>query len=202
MNKLVLYGSVEPMTLVQDFGANPDYYARFLDRFGVPEKGHQWRDWRAYHGQPVYASCDGQMHFERDSHGGEGMVIRTPISDYKGQQAVFNVIHWHLVGDTDPKYPSPIPTDGKEYPVKVGDLIGYANNTGAPFESSGDHLHRGLIPFDLNGNAIEAHNGFNGCISSEPYESTVFAPNVPKLNSLQIALVGVLQKLLAYYQNK
>lgn len=195
--KLVLYGSVEPMILVQDFGASPEYYKRFKDRFGNDELGHMGRDWRAYHGQPVYAPCDGMVHFERDAHGGEGMVIHTPILDYNGQQATFNVIHWHLIGVTDPKYPSPIPTDGKEYPVKTGDLIGYANNTGAPFESSGDHLHRGLIPFDLQGNAIEVHNGFNGCISSAQYESLVFAKNVPQLNLLQIALVELLQKLLA-----
>jgi len=202
MDTLVLYGSLASMRLTQDFGVSPEYYARFLDGFGVPEKGHMGRDWEAHHGEPVYASCDGVVHFERDSHGGEGMVIKTPPRSYKGQPAIYKVIHWHLVGDTDPKYPSPIPTDGNEYPVKVGDLIGYADNTGAPFESTGDHLHRGLMPLSLNGITLEPHNGFNGCISSEPYESLVFAKNVPQLNTLQITLVGVLQKLLAALTNK
>ncbi len=173
-----LYYPVKPMHVVQTFGNDPVYYARFKDRFGNPEKGHMGIDCEAPHGKPVYAPCDGMVYFEKDSHGGEGMIVRTAADTYNGLPAFYNVIHWHLCGDTDPKYPSPIPLDGKQYPVKAGDLIGHADNTGAPFESSGDHLHLGLCPFNLAGNAINASNGFNGCIDPAPYFNGLYAEDI------------------------
>ncbi len=197
MTPLRLYYPVKPFQINQVFGANPDYYARFHDRFGNPEKGHMGVDLRAPHGTPVYASCDGLVHYEKDEHGGEGMVIRTGRYTYKGAGATFNVIHWHLIGDTDPKHPSPIPTTGSSFHVKVGDLIGYADNTGAPFESSGDHLHLGLVPFGDNGDALEAANGFNGCIDPTTYFIGVYAQDYNILLSYYRALVGVLTALLA-----
>ena len=197
MDELRLYYPVKPFPINQVFGANPDYYARFKDRFGNPEKGHMGLDLRAPHGTPVYAACDGLIHYEKDAHGGEGMVIRTGQFDYKGGQATFNVINWHLIGDTDSKFPSPIATDGHTYPISAGDLVGYADNTGAPFESSGDHLHVGLVPFDDSGNAIEAHNGFNGCIDPTTYFVGIYAQDLQGLYSYYRALVDVLTKLLA-----
>ncbi len=197
MEELRLYYPVKPFSINQVFGANPDYYARFKDRFGNPEKGHMGVDLRAPHGTPVYAATDGMAHFERDEHGGEGIVIRTGRFLYKGSGATFNVIHWHLIGDTDPAFPSPIKTDGSSVMVKTGDLIGYADNTGAPFESSGDHLHLGLVPFDDLGNAIEAANGFNGCIDPTTYFTGIYAQDVQTLISKLQALVVALTKLLA-----
>lgn len=160
---------VKPAIVAQSFGNNPDYYARFKDDHGNPEKGHMGIDFRAAHGTPVYAACDGWAFFLRDSHGGEGIHIRTNLTTYNGQEAYFNVINWHLCGDTDPRFPSPIPLDGKWYPVKRGDLIGYADNTGAPFESTGDHLHFGLQPLDRYHTIIGQDNGFNGCIDPSPF---------------------------------
>ena len=156
-----------PLTSIsvnQPFGANAAYY---LANFGT--NGHMGIDFKAAHGTPVYAACDGWAHYEKDSHGGEGIYIRTNAFDYQGSQATFRIVNWHLCGDTDPKYPSPIPLDGKEYPVKQGDLIGYADNTGAPYESTGDHLHFGLIPEALDGLIIDQQNGFGGCIDPMPY---------------------------------
>lgn len=196
-DELRLYFPVKPFQIVQVYGASPEYYARFHDRFGNPETGHMGVDLRAAHGTPVYASIDGMAHFERDEHGGEGMVIRTAPRAYKGSMATFNVIHWHLIGDTEFKYPSPIPTDGKEYSVKIGDLIGYADNTGAPFESSGDHLHLGLVPFDMAGNAIEARNGKNGCIDPTTYFTGTYAVDYSTLIAKLTALVALLTAQLA-----
>lgn len=198
METLRLYYPVRPFAINQVFGANPDYYARFRDRYGNPEKGHMGVDLRAVHGLPVYAACDGLAHYEKDSHGGEGMVIRTGRFAYKGGAATFNVINWHLIGDTDPQYPSPLPLDGHSYAVKTGDLIGYADNTGAPFESSGDHLHFGLVPFfGDDGAAIESTNGFNGCIDPTTFFTGIYAQDVTGLISYYTALVEALQKLLA-----
>jgi hypothetical protein len=162
------------ISVTQPFGADPAYYARFLDTNGNPEKGHMGVDFQAAHGTPVYAACDGWAHYEKDSHGGEGIYIRTDLFDYQEGQASFRVINWHLCGDTDPKYPSPIPLDGKEYAVKQGDLIGYADNTGAPYESKGDHLHFGLLAVASSGLTINADNGFNGCIDPTPYFSGIY----------------------------
>ncbi len=196
MEELRLYYQVPNFSINQVFGANPDYYARFLDRFGNPEKGHMGLDLRAPHGTPCHAPCDGMAHFERDAHGGEGVVIRTGRYLYKGAPATFNVIHWHLIGDTDPAYPSPIPLDGTSVMVRTGDLIGYTNNTGAPFESSGDHLHVGLVPFDDLGNAIEARNGFNGCIDPTTYYTGTYAQDYNALISKYSALVLILKKMV------
>jgi murein DD-endopeptidase MepM/ murein hydrolase activator NlpD len=173
--KLVLAYPVKPLHINQPFGANPAYYARFHDIYGKPEHGHMGIDFQAYHGQPVYAACDGMAFYSVDEHGGDGITIQTAPFDYQGGSARFNIINWHLCSANDPKFKPLTPTDGKLYPVKRGQLIGYADNTGAPFESSGDHLHFGLVPLAGNGNAINAANGFNGCINPVPYFDGSFA---------------------------
>ena len=193
--ELSLFYPVKPMHINQGFGSNPDYYARFHDQFGNPEKGHMGIDFFAPHGTPVYAAVDGNAHFTKDDHGGEGIYINTGPYTYKGQPCTFNVINWHLCGDTDPQYPSPVPLDGSWFHVNRGDLIGYADNTGAPFESSGDHLHFGLCPLDVNGNAIEAANGYNGCIDPTPYFSGYYAQDAMILAGLFAKLVPLLQSL-------
>jgi murein DD-endopeptidase MepM/ murein hydrolase activator NlpD len=180
MSDLALRYPVKQAIVVQPFANDPAYYARFKDDFGNPEKGHMGIDLRAWHGQPVYAACDGMASFQRDAHGGEGMYIRTDYRFYKGLLARFNVINWHLIGDTDSHFPSPIPTDGKQYPVKCGDLIGYADNTGAPYESSGDHLHFGLQPLDQYNTIIEQRNGFNGCIDPTPFFDGTYAQDTSR----------------------
>jgi hypothetical protein len=55
--ELILHCPVKPMRIVQVYGASPEYYARFKDRFGNPETGHMGIDLQAYHGQPVYPQC-------------------------------------------------------------------------------------------------------------------------------------------------
>lgn len=204
--KLSLYYPVYPYHLNQAFGENAAYYARFHDQFGNPEKGHNGNDLMAFHGQPVYAAQDGMAQFVRDEHGGEGIHILTnDMYDYMGIQAHYRLINWHLIGDTDSKYPSPIPLDGKQYPVKAGDLIGYANNTGAPFESSGDHLHFGLIPVDVIGNALEPKNGFNGCTDPQPFFNGNYAKDATQVIANLTKQVGILQviaNLLKTFQKK
>lgn len=189
MEALHLYYPVKPANINQGFGNEPAYYSKFHDFFGQPLKGHDGIDFHASHGTPVYAAHDGLIHYEKDAHGGEGMTIRTIEEfDYKGQPAYFRTLYWHLIGDTDAKYPSPLRLDGAEYPVKAGDLIGYADNTGAPYESSGDHLHFGLFPsmgenaatfaaFDAKQTMCAAHNGFNGRIDAAPFFAMVLKPD-------------------------
>lgn len=201
MNPLRLYypvGSTKnPYGINQGFGEDPAYYAKFHDSNGNPLKGHDGIDFRAAHGTPVYAAHDGMCHFFRDAHGGEGMSIRTtePYQFLDGS-AYFVVMYFHLIGDTEPqKYPSPIPTDGKNYPVRAGDLIGYADNTGAPYESSGDHLHFGLFPVDAMENTLNVGNGFNGRIDPMPYFTGAYAQDIPQLFALYTKLLPLLYQV-------
>lgn len=200
MSNLILYFPVDNVRN-QGFGENPDYYSKFHDQFGNPLKGHDGIDFRAPHGTPVYAALDGMIHFERDSHGGEGMSIHATqlFDNIKGYPIAMN---WHLIGDTEPdKYPSPIPTDGKSYPIRAGELIGYADNTGAPYESSGDHLHFGLFCVDEHENTLDMGNGFNGRIDPSPFFSNIEAKNVLSLTSKLQKLIPILKKLVEYYES-
>lgn len=188
-----LYFPIKPLQVNQAFGANPDYYKKFHDNQGNPLKGHDGIDFYAEHGTPVYAAHDGMAHFEKDSHGGEGIWIRG--------QGIYSV-YWHLVGDTDPKYPSPIPLDGKEYQVSTGTLIGYADNTGAPYESSGTHLHFGLCELDARNFIKNMDNGFNGRVDPMPYFTGQYAPDVPQLVSLYQKVLSIGGRLLEALKNK
>lgn len=147
----------------QGFGENPDFYSD--PKYGGI-KGHNGLDFFAGHGNPVYASHDGLATFEIDSSGGHGVVISsTEAFEYKDTTAYFKTIYWHLCDSTkEPQFKSPIENNNKI--VKNGELIGYADNTGA---STGDHLHFGLKPLTLGGANIEQQNGFLGAIDPTPY---------------------------------
>lgn len=161
-----LFYPVKPISINQPFGANAAYYEK---TFG--QNGHPGIDFAASHGQPVYAAHNGAAIYIKDTHGGEG------IWNYADG---YITIYWHLIGDTDPKYAPPIPfnTEGVRTPVKAGQLIGYADNTGAPYESSGDHLHFGLLLTDANGAILNENNGTQGCIDPEPYFNGEFAQDI------------------------
>lgn len=179
--KLELYLPVKPYSLNQAFGANPSYYAKFLDSAGNPMKGHMGTDLKAVHGQPVHSPCDGMAFYVVDSHGGDGIYVQaTGTYDFEGGQAYMRVIHWHMCSKDDPQYKPLIPTDGGSYPVKKGDLLGYADNTGAPFESDGDHCHWGLLPTHANGQPIHPNNGFGGCVDIMPHCNMLFAEDIGK----------------------
>lgn len=193
MAKLELYYPVKPFHLNQGFGENPEYYAKFKDQFGNPYKGHNGWDFMAVHGEPVYATIDGNAVYLTDPHGGVGVIITSnePLQHASGTSWI-KTKHWHLIGDTDPKFPKPF----EEKDVKVGDLIGYADNTGAPWESNGDHLHFGLEPVDKNGNLVNPGNGFNGEIDPTPYWTKFYAVDKTKVQSLYAQLIALLQKIV------
>jgi murein DD-endopeptidase MepM/ murein hydrolase activator NlpD len=156
-----------PHSLVtQPFGANPSYYARFLDANGNPEKGHMGIDFSAAHGAPVFAVHDGfAFYVGPDSHGGDGIYLRFEDEENPGKW--YTCIYWHLNPPSDPEFAPLVDAMGRQ--VKQGDLLGYADNSGAPFESTGDHLHFGLVPCDVNGNFLDPGNGYGGCIDPAPF---------------------------------
>lgn len=166
--KFELKFPITPVFFNQKFGenANPLYAKE-----GLP--GHNGIDFRASHGQPVFASHDGLASFQVDNSGGHGVVIVTDQQfDYLDTQSYFKTIYWHLCdGLKEPKYQSPIADKTGFVPVKCGDLIGYADNTGA---SSGDHLHFGLKPVAKGEDwgiwfNVEQKNGYLGAIDPMPY---------------------------------
>lgn len=155
---------IDSVLASQGFGANPAMYAD--PKYGGI-KGHNGIDFFAGHGNPVYATHDGTAYYEEDSAGGRGVIITSDkMFDYKNGQAYFKTIYWHLCDSSkEPQFKSPI--EGKGYiKVKNGQLIGYADNTGA---STGDHLHFGLKPLDISMNNIEQNNGYLGAIDPNPY---------------------------------
>lgn len=163
---------VSPVSINQPFGGNPDYYKKFHDKFGNAFKGHNGVDLMAYHGQPLYAPCDGEAFYLEDSHGGCGIFIDTPD--------LYRITLFHLCGKDD-IYKPLIRTDGGREPVKKGQHIGYCDNSGAPYESSGDHLHFGVSRIDSSGNVLNQDNGFNGNIDPWPLFSGESALPKPKL---------------------
>jgi murein DD-endopeptidase MepM/ murein hydrolase activator NlpD len=193
-----LFYAVSPYWVNQGFGSNPEYYARFKDQFGNPEKGHNGIDFMASHGQPLYSPCDGMAMYAEDEHGGDGIYIDTTDGTNW-----YRVILWHLCSKNDPQFKPLIPTTGTHVPVKAGQLIGYTDNSGAPFESSGDHLHFGFIPISKQyGNALYPSNGFNGCVDATPYFTGFYATEVEKYQQLQVTLISTLTQLVALLKRK
>lgn len=127
-------------------------------------KGHNGLDLRAYHKQPIYSCSEGyveEMQLEESRGLGLGIVTENKYicKELDGKKVQFKIRYWHMdsfcvqMGDK----------------VKVGDLIGYADNTGY---SSGDHLHLELKPISIkNGKVtnILQNNGFFGAVNPLPY---------------------------------
>lgn len=162
--KLQLTHPMEKPLATQSFGANPTMYAKPIYG-GI--KGHNGIDFLASHGMPVYASHDGVASYQIDDGSGHGIVITTDkMFEYKDGQAYFKTIYWHLCdGLKEPQFKSLI-ENMTNIPVKNGDLIGHADSTGA---STGDHLHFGLKPMNVNYENLEQNNGYLGAINPEPY---------------------------------
>lgn len=202
--KLKLSYPVKPLHFNQHFGDNPQMYSD--PKYGGVI-GHNGADFMAYHGQPVYASHDGIAYYEFDNGQGEGVVIKSNDKfDYNGEEVYMKSIYWHLAdASLEPKLASPIykavgykpdqtGVSQAGIPVKRGDLIGYADNTGA---STGDHLHFGLKPMAINESNgvwfnVEQKNGYNGAINPEPYFDGTFAQDTVVLNQTEAIIQNIM----------
>jgi hypothetical protein len=158
----------DPINKTNLFGANPAQYKV------LGQSGHPGNDFESVSGTPCFAPCDGDAFYTSDKFGGDGIWIRTP----NNASPQYNVILWHMWPKGSEQYPFKIPTDGSVTPVKAGQLLGYTDNSGAPVESTGPHLHLGVMPCDETGGALHADNGFNGCVNPSPFFNGEFAEDI------------------------
>lgn len=180
--KLELWYPVKPYIVTQPFGVNKSLYSKY----GI--EGHNGIDLVATHGQLVFASHDGEVTYAGvDGAEGWGVVLRTlePV-EYNGGKAYIKSVYWHLIKDI------PVKAGQK---VKTGDLIGYADNTGA---STGDHLHFAIKPQAKGENDwtffnVEQKNGFNGAVDPTPYFNNYFAQDSQTVLSIYYRIISLLK---------
>jgi murein DD-endopeptidase MepM/ murein hydrolase activator NlpD len=189
MPQFRLYDPVKAARINQEFGENPDDYAKW------GEKGHPGRDYGVPSVTPVYPAHKGRVtKAEFDNDDGYFIVVRSQETyDYKGQQVYFETLYCHL-------------TPGS-FRVSFGDLVDPANgtpmalsnNTGA---STGPHLHFGLKPVALDGTYVELGNGYNSAIDCRPYLTGIASEDVPHEISLLQKLVALLQAIVALLKKR
>lgn len=182
---LLIYRPIVSNSLAQKFGENracinlntrkitgmrsgvcPSGTTPFYKSMGM--EGHNGLDLGAIHGEKVYHAgvYDGWMRVEKDSQGGIGVdvisneplkyIVKSKNGELQEMETYVKLRYWHLK--------TPIGHDKKQ--VKLGEIIGLADNTGA---SSGDHVHFGLKPCTKEGKTLFPGNGYMGCIDPMPY---------------------------------
>jgi hypothetical protein len=90
------------------------------------------------------------------------------------------VILWHLPPAADPIYHPLIAISDIDpiTPVKAGQDLGWTGNTGFPTESTGPHLHLGVIPANAQWGALEPNNGYRGCVNPMPFFNGKYAADI------------------------
>lgn len=175
--------------------------------------GHNGEDWSSVHGEPVYfpvvAGVEWEAASEVDADGGIGVNVRskTPVAlenlppQAQGSlnlaRAQYNKLggkvyiyfkFWHLKSHNvyDKK------------PVKAGDLIGWADSTGA---SGGDHLHWSMkISDETSWFCLDGDNGYVGAVDfSQWFENkfildTLSNPSEPTPYDKLMAIADDLEK--------
>lgn len=181
--ELKLYYPVKnPINQSNLFGTSNAMYA------GLGQKGHPGLDFEAPLGTPLYAPCDGDAFYATDSAGGDGFWIRYPSN----AAPQYNIILWHMPNAGNPTYPSTIPeTKGVVTGIKAGELLGYTGNSGFPVESTGPHLHVGVLPCDATGAALNPDNGYLGCVDPMPFFNELFAEDINKVQPVVTQLETV-----------
>ena len=167
MEPFLYFPVKNPINQSNLFGANPAQYKP------LGQNGHPGNDFEAPSYTPIYAPCDGGARYVKDSLGGDGLWIY--YVDGKGNFC--NVILWHMPVAADKEH-WVLPTDGTMTPIKAGQLIGYTDNSGFPQESTGPHLHLGVMPCDVHGNDLAPTNGFLGCVDPQPFYIGKYAEDI------------------------
>lgn len=188
---LRLYYPCKPWLAFQGFGECHPAICSTYKAMGL--LGHNGIDAQAADSTPLYAAHDGTVVFAgEDGSAGFGVVIRTDEQyAYKGGQAYFKTIYWHLRRDG-------IRVRAGQK-VKTGDLIALSDNTGI---STGAHLHFGLKPVHQGEQEwvwfnIEQDAGYKGAVDPQPYFVGIYAQDVPNKIAQLRAIVARLTQQLA-----
>jgi murein DD-endopeptidase MepM/ murein hydrolase activator NlpD len=194
MKKLELFRPLKLAVPTQLFGVNGEFYRRN----GIDIIGHNGLDYAVPHGTPVHAAHDGVAFVGKDSREGIGVVIRThDLRSYEGGAAYMKTIYWHLATPTCHGGTHAVPVRSGQR-VKVGDVIGYANNTGF---STNDHLHFGLKPQAWNEEDsvwwnVDQKNGYLGAIDPLPYLSKLAAEDYSNIRRILDSIALQVNRLL------
>lgn len=156
------------------------YKSLYESAFGLA--GHNGEDWRTYHGEPLYfpvyvEGMEWVAKNEVDNSGGVGVDIisKEPIN-INGEMTHVKFRFWHLRNSTV--------ADGET--VKLGQLIGYCDNTGV---STGNHLHWSMKLCLSNGTTKNKSNGYLGAVDFRPWFVNSFVlDNMPREEIPQIDL--------------
>lgn len=135
-------------SITQTYGANPSYYGQFYI-YGVKMKGHEGVDWATPTGVKILAPFDGKVlraGWQNDfPNYGNAVCLWDPIQKCAVWYAHLSEVH---------VAPGNI--------VKKGTVMGKTGNTG---NSTGPHLHFGIVETDANGNRLNQYNGWGGFIN-------------------------------------
>jgi len=133
-----------------------DVYKKFFSL-----DGHNGLDYIAAFGDPIYAIKDGWIVEQISKPTGYGIRLSERIEDCG---KFYIVVYGHLQRLAN-NMEVPWNPLNKTYPVKEGDIVGYADSTGF---SSGNHLHLGAYETDANGGYLYPLNGFGGAVDPLP----------------------------------
>jgi murein DD-endopeptidase MepM/ murein hydrolase activator NlpD len=186
MEKFLYYPVRQPINQTNLFGANPAQYKP------LGNNGHPGNDFEAPSGTPLLAPCDGEAFYCFDKNGGDGIYIR-----YTDGTNYCNVILWHMWPKGNTTYPFSIPTDGTITKVKAGQMLGYTDNSGAPIESTGPHLHLGVMITNSSWTALAPENGFMGCVDPAPFYNGLFAADISAIEAAVTTATNVVAQIVS-----
>lgn len=161
------YPVKDPINASNPFGASNAMYT------ALGLKGHQGIDFSSPSGTKLFAPCDGLAQYVTDEYHGDGLWI---YNTSEGSNRI--IILYHLYPKENKDFPFQVPTDGTKNLVKTGQFLGYTDNSGAPVESNGPHLHVGLIPCDPNWNRLYPDNGYRGCVDPTAFFNNKYAEDI------------------------
>lgn len=193
VNPLIIYRPAKPFVLNQGWGIlNPIY-----NQFGFSR--HNGIDIALGADSKLYAPCDGEVVRigYQPNGGGNFFGIMTGPWDFEDGtfRVLLDFLHCESISVKEGDM------------LKIGNVMAIADNTGL---TTGPHTHiqprRVKFWNGQTGDNLawtpEDSNDANNTFDPMPYLSTYYAVDVPKLTILETTLVGVLQKLLTYLQNK
>lgn len=177
--------------ITQTFGANPSYYGQFYI-YGVKMKGHEGVDWGTPVGVKILAPFDGvvlRAGWQNDfPNYGHAVCLWDSVQRCAVWYAHLSEVYVG-VGNA----------------VKKGFVMGKTGNSG---NSTGPHLHFGIVETDANGNRLNQYDGWGGFINPLGSKITwtlgkpVVDEWVKKLDKLKIAVDRVKAELDSQMTNK